>query len=842
MSEHLNFNTLVNDVENFFLKLFPQMTDIQKNAICPILERKNCLIIAPTGYGKTEAALIPSAFAIDKSKKGLKIIYITPLKALNRDMLKRFHYLKDLSLSYGVRHGDNTELEKKKLASLNPDILITTPETLQLILVNPNYDFSNLEYVIIDEIHELIDSKRGVQLSISLERLERKVRGKLTRIGLSATIFEKKSILSYLCGKNREGMIIESKRKKEIEIEVRSPSSFNKLIEEIAKLSNYKLIVFTNTREMAEIVASELSKKIDCRIHHGSLSKNVREEAEKDFKSRKVRCIVATSSLELGIDIGDVNLVVQIGSPKRREKLIQRAGRSNHFLEGISKCIIFSLSREDYEEAKAIVKFLYDNEMQKVLTNSYDVIAHQVLGYLAEKEIEKITSEGIKETYVSIHEIHEVFSKAFCYNLSIKKLAEIVYELSKNGLIFYDLKKGFLYSKFSGKLSYLKNCSFIPSHEQYELINITNGRKIAKLDYTFVQKLEIDDIFLTKGVSWRCLEIDTEKKIVKAIEEVMALAVPDWIGEDIPVDYEIAKEVSKSLNVEQFYLEYSKEDNLYILYTHLGTKKNRALEVCLRNSLHKLGFKVSSFSDAYRIVIHDNSLFLNHQKILEAMKKLNVTESIVNSNQYVNTITQVLKHFGMIQESKNLISFEYARSLSETIYGEEAINFCKYKYFDIEFRQELNNLISDLKVYDNLSRRTLEFIDFLGMNVYSSKSNENTHSDAISTLKENLDQREVHLRCTYCNNSWYCKIAYLDSVIKCKKCQSMMVEVNSLKDSEILVRVYGKRAVYALSTYGISVATAKRVLKKYFLDDRHFFFSLLQAQMQFIRTHKFWKA
>ncbi|MCX8166538.1 MAG: DEAD/DEAH box helicase [Candidatus Micrarchaeota archaeon] len=835
-------DTIVTKVKNFYLTLFPSMTDVQELAIQPILNRTNSLIIAPTGYGKTEAAIIPCCFAIDRQVKGLKLLYITPLKALNRDMYKRFEFLKDLSISYAVRHGDTSEKEKKRLEHNNPDLLITTPETLQLLLVNKNYDFSQLQYVIIDEIHELIDSKRGVEISLSLERLQRKVKSNLTRIGLSATVSNKNEVSQFLSGIGRTVTIVETNIKKKFVFDVRKPSSLNKIVEEISQLSTEnKIIVFTNTREMAEILASYLVKLIPCRIHHGSLSKTVREEAEADFRSGRVKCIVATSSLELGIDIGDVNLVIQISSPKRIEKLIQRAGRSSHTIEGTSNCIIYTLSIEDYAESISLVKAVesYGNdnvENRNILRSSYDVIGHQVLGLLAESFDERNENQGL-----SIFEVHELFKNAYCYSIDIKKLAEIVFQLSNNGLLFYDLRQGKIFPRFSGKLNYLKNCSFIPSYEQYTLLNSANNRKIATLDYTFVQRLNVDDIFLTKGTSWRCLAIDNEKKQVIAVEEKMAIAVPDWIGEDIPVDYNIAQQVRKNLNVENYYVEISKENSLFVLYTHLGTKMNRAFEICLRDALTQMGYKVSSFSDAYRIVISDQSLFLNLEKIMLAIKRINPRNAIINSNQYINTLSQNLRHFGIIHEPRGYISFDYARSLADNVIGEEAINYCKFKYFDFGFLKKLDDLNQNIRVYNDLSIRTLEFLDYLGMNLVVEGHNQDPHYDAVSSLKQNLDKKEVFLCCTYCKNKWYSKVSLLQETIKCAKCQSMMIEVNSLKDSEILTRTYGKKAVYALSTYGISTTTAKRILQKNYEDERHFLLALLQAQMQFIRTHRFWR-
>ena len=350
-----------------FLSKFGSFTDIQNSAFKAIGSGENCVISAPTGSGKTEAAMLPVFDRIVKTQsRGIHTLYITPLRALNRDLIKRLTSLaNELGVSISVRHGDTPTKERQLQAANPPQILITTPETLQNLFLSPRLRsaLANVRMVIVDELHELYSNKRGAQLSVAMERLA-EVAGEYQRIGISATLGNGDEAARFLCGR-RPYRAIDSKTSKEIRVVIEMPQTpgrdykefrekFNldaqtlariERISELVKDSNSTLI-FANTRQVVESLGSKLLYFNgiygfgSIGIHHSSLDRDERLRVENEFKEGKVKSIIATSSLELGIDIGAINLVIQYGSPRRVTRLIQRVGRGGHREKEISYGVI----------------------------------------------------------------------------------------------------------------------------------------------------------------------------------------------------------------------------------------------------------------------------------------------------------------------------------------------------------------------------------------------------------------------------------------------------------------------------------------------------------------------
>jgi len=330
-------------------------TEPQIKAIPDILEGKNVLLIAPTGLGKTEAALLPIFHNFlkektpehDKKNKGMSILYVTPLRALNRDMLMRtIQWGKELGIDIAVRHGDTSQAERARQSIIPPDMLITTPETLQILFIGKRLrkHLEKIRWVIVDEIHELAGDERGAQLSVALERLyelKKEDNHDFQRIGLSATVGSPDEVAKYLGGiknnKPRNVTILEVDVTKHIDINVDLPttqkSDYNNAknlsMEPISFASlrrckeliddHVKTLLFINTRDGAEILASRFhmwDKGMPIGVHHGSLSKTARVEAEDEFKNGKLKSLICTSSLELGIDVGDTDFVLQYNSPR----------------------------------------------------------------------------------------------------------------------------------------------------------------------------------------------------------------------------------------------------------------------------------------------------------------------------------------------------------------------------------------------------------------------------------------------------------------------------------------------------------------------------------------------
>ena len=344
---------------------FNKLTDIQKNSYSKIAKEENVLLIAPTGSGKTEAAIIPVIMGSINGKKKNKIsaVYITPLKALNRDIFRRvIRYAEAEGLTVSIRHGDTTRVEKQKITKEPPDVLITTPETLGIMIGNKSTReiLTNTRYVIIDEFHELIGNERGTHLSLSLERLQELTGKKIVRIGLSATLGNVNTGLQLLSGEAYKSTVVLDHTKKEYDI---SNKYINGDLFEVARFilkrmkeTSKSTLLFTNTRVEAEALGSILKAKepeFPIEIHHGSLAREAREDAETRLRSGQPILVVCTSSLELGLDIGSIDNVMQFGSPRQAIKLIQRMGRSKHRTGEISTGIIINNRLDEELESLA---------------------------------------------------------------------------------------------------------------------------------------------------------------------------------------------------------------------------------------------------------------------------------------------------------------------------------------------------------------------------------------------------------------------------------------------------------------------------------------------------------
>ncbi|EQD60625.1 DEAD/H associated domain protein, partial [mine drainage metagenome] len=399
-----------NNTFGSFLMGHDDFTEIQKLSIPRIIGRENCLVIAPTGSGKTEAVMLPLIDRVShyKGSTGMQVIYVTPLRALNRDMLKRLTEMcKREGITIGVRHGDTKQSERTKQTRAAPNIMITTPETLQSILVNRHFRnaLGNVKAIVIDEVHEIYGTKRGAQLSLALERLDKYSEG-FQRLGISATVGNPDVVARFLCG-SRKCSVISASIKKSIEVKVEMPERSGMSIgdatekfgldkQSAARLSKMaslikgskSTLIFANTRQVAEAVGSRLKYMNNEQsfggigIHHGSLDSNERINIENDFKNRAIKSVIATSSLELGIDIGSVDLVIQYGSPRQTLRLVQRVGRSGHMVGKKSVGVIIASNQIDAIESIAVAENIGEGLIEETKTemNALDVLMHQVCG------------------------------------------------------------------------------------------------------------------------------------------------------------------------------------------------------------------------------------------------------------------------------------------------------------------------------------------------------------------------------------------------------------------------------------------------------------------------------
>ncbi len=552
------FNLLRAPLQKVLRELgFTRATDPQVMAIGPISRGENVLLVAPTGYGKTEACILPvfNNFLAHRPKEGISLLYITPMRALNRDMLRRLMvWGTRLGLRIEVRHGDTTRSERRKQALTPPDLLITTPETLQAILPGKRMrsHLKNVKVVIVDEIHELAENRRGVQLSVALERLRMVTEVEYQRIGISATVESPEKVGAFLVGTDRQITLIQTKRPKECRYFVERPVpseedyDFAQRLytspEVAARILRMKelvdhrdsTLIFVNSRQHAEMLGMRLHMlDSNIEVHHGSLSKEERHRVEDAFKEGMIRGIVCTSTLELGIDIGSIDLVVQYLSPRQVTPLVQRVGRSGHRVDRTSEGVVLTAFTDDSLEALTIVLGAKAGQLEatRIPEKVLDVLAHQLAGLVMDCD------------KIALEEAHRIIRRAYPYRdltwEDFMKVAAFVVELGvarREGNI--------LTRRTRTRLYYYENLSTIPDEKRYIIIDVATNRRVGILGEEFVlTKARVGMNFICRGLVWKIMQITEEGVVyVTPVEDPLA-AIPGWDGEILPMPFNVASDV-----------------------------------------------------------------------------------------------------------------------------------------------------------------------------------------------------------------------------------------------------------------------------------------------------------
>lgn len=830
-------------MSSFLIRKFGELTEVQKKGIPLVEEGRNVLVIAPTGSGKTETAAIPVMEKIKDNKlQGISAIYITPLRALNRDMLKRLTgWAEEMGVTISVRHGDTTTYERSLQAKNPPQLLITTPETLQAILPAKimGQHLKNVKYVVVDELHELIDSKRGAQLSIALERLTERA-GEFQRIGLSATVADPIQVSQFLCG-YRSCEIVDLKYLRSMKFEVTYPqpsksydSAANELqvdtsavarLKEIQRIiKDNKTLVFVNTRSIAEILGSRLMK-LDPKIsvHHGSLSKEVRIQLEDDFKGGKLDALVATSSLELGIDIGDITHVIQYMSPRQVSRLVQRVGRSGHTIKGTSTGTIICADPDDIVEAHALLRLIKEGvlEEQQICSNALDVLAQQIAGILMDFDRE-----------MTIPEIYNIIKRAYLYSMLDADSFMSVVTFMEDKRLLKKTEQGTIHKMASTRVYYYEHLSTIPSVQKYLVKDAATNKIISTLDEDFVSFFENNEMFITKGIPWRILDIDPDKKIVvvEAAEDISA-AIPDWEGEEIPTSYEVAQTVGKIRREISDYAREHKEDfenggkekEINILSKRMGLEKdavsdllefkdfvptdkgilieawrdvavihvlgglnaNRTLAAVLAEKLaREYGSSVQTLVDAYRIALilpkkADASAIKNY---LTGMSNGDIEgdleSHIAKHKLFRFKFTHIGKMFYLFRDVPR-ISDKFIQNFVGTPVYKETLRDVYASYYDIKNAKAILGGIRKKEV-------AVHAFTVKQLSPVATRALVRNHgseliapieptSEIIKAFKAKILGKSLVLYCMHCGKDWISFIGTLDDKVKCPKCGSTVV-------------------------------------------------------------------
>jgi ATP-dependent Lhr-like helicase len=524
----------------------------------PLVARgEDVLVVAPTGSGKTEAALLPllSRLVLEGHGEGISLLYITPMRALNRDMLKRLQvWCARLGLTVDIRHGDTPMAQRTRQSVHPPDVMVTTPETLQAVLPGRRMreNLSHLKAVVVDELHNLVESKRGVQLSVGLQRL-RKVAPRYQLVALSATVGTPEVAARFLF-EDRPRAVVRAEAPKEfayaIEYPVPDPSNQSAAKETYsapdlaARLSRINslieghtsTLIFVNSRTNAEMLGEKLARlRKDVGVHHGSLPREERERVEQDFKSGALKALVCTSTLELGIDVGSVDLVVQYMSPRQVTSLVQRVGRSGHRLGRVSKGVLVTVSADDILESSASILSASKGRIEptRPYANSLDVLAHQIAGYLMDFETmdaDKLLAELRKASpFRSLTE--DAFLRTASYLGELRKIRFDGKTLSRTRLT---------------REYYYENLSMIPDETRYLVVDVSSNQTVGILGEEFVLlSVKVGVHFVCKGKVWQVEQVADDRKIyVTPVEDPLA-AIPGWDGEMLPIPYELAVETGR---------------------------------------------------------------------------------------------------------------------------------------------------------------------------------------------------------------------------------------------------------------------------------------------------------
>lgn len=797
---------------------YEKLTEIQKKSLQEIYaENKSAIIVAPTGSGKTEAAVFPVMLKISsRNLEPIAAIYVTPLRALNRDIAGRLEKIgRCFGLEVAVRHGDTPQRARKLITQSPPHVLVTTPETFNYIVLNDDLrkKLVNLEFVILDEFRELLESKRGLLLLTNVYLLEKYFNKKLVKIALTATLSREVEELAkrLLEPSGLNVVLIRDVAIRDMDIRVIVPECSSSLCKSLAtELGDPKLaariealcstvkehkhvLIFTNTRALAErlgALLNSISEKYNLElrfdVHHGSLSRQHRESVERGFKKGEINSLVATSSLELGIDIGHVNYVVQYMSPRQVTRLVQRVGRSRHRIGEVSSGAVISTGNLfHWLECGVIVAKAKEgfNERELVFEKPLDVLAYTVALYTA-----------INPGGVGVDQLYNMLVQYPLYSTLTKEdLLAVVDYLSYTRVV--KVQNDTLYPTGKTRL-YVFRVSMIPSSREVVVVSVDRGESVGTLDEEYVVVyINPGDLIVLAGRLWRVVGYDGESGrlyVEPSRADVEQVLVPHWEGENIPVEFDIAVELGAALrhfktrgclperlesllgdltlpeharelgDDTTIYVDYIMGQHMVIINVFGGTRLNNLLKDLVKYAVKSMypQYRIQTYSTPYSVVVKffdPPTLDAVRTAIYGVLKDLSRYSSEEFLNRVVQESTallwriyQVAQRFGAITPETKL-SRKLLEVFKDTIIGKEAAKEVIQRDYDLASFLKLCNAINSglvkvhFRVYDKLEQHHIIILDYaeiprvLGTVVFDT-----------SGYYEKLMKRKIKLLCINC--------------------------------------------------------------------------------------------
>jgi len=727
-----NVYSLINErLKNFLAnqEKWKSFNTLQKDTIPIILGKNDTLIIAPTASGKTESCLIPIFDDILKnSLEPMSVLYVAPLKALINDMHNRIErWANHFNLTTTKWHGDVSKHKKDNFFKNPTDFLAITPESLEVILINRSHEdkkkvFKNIKYIIVDEIHYFIASDRGIQLNSLLNRINKYIGNEFIKIGLSATVGNPKTVAKWLNHKS-PAKIVTNKENRVFQYKV-----FYGDEDDVSKYligyENKKILIFALSRSNVEKIYNKL--KIDLNVkntflHHSSINRAERENSEKKFKQYANGFMVSTSTLELGIDIGNIDIVFQINSPQNVSSFLQRIGRGGRKSQ-IQRSIIIT-KNWGILITLAEIMLIKENKIEEVSisTNSKDIYFHQILSSVFEKRIikEKDLFYDLKDCYV--------FS-----NISKEEYKHIITNMVEKGFLDkYDnnLSLGCNFEKKFGRGNFKEFYAvFCPNYDYHVK---EGGKEIGTIDPVFALRLKVRESFILGGKRWKVIHIDNKRFTITVKQDHSSKKdIPQWFNEGPPLNYLITRKIYGILsgdlieeNLKTFDektkevifdvinlanekgfqkgiipIEINSETRKVFIYSFAGVKANKLLSALFRLYYEIYDVEDTQFFSSFKVKNDIN--FLDIESILYVLEdKLKEKKTLEFINQLV----------GKFYKNKfiNFLPYEDQANLKmEIIFDKENLidlikNNTPVEVFDINFNSWIEKE-SDKEESENL--------------------------------------------------------------------------------------------------------------------------------------------